>query len=40
VQNYALAVGVARLTENPVEHAAVALAGADAEGEKRAYVEF
>jgi hypothetical protein len=33
LQNYALAVGVARLTENPVEHAAVALAAADAEGE-------
>ena len=33
LQNYALAVGVARLTENPVEHAAAALAAADAEGE-------
>ena len=33
LQNYALAVGVARLTENPVEHAAAALAVADAEGE-------
>lgn len=33
LQTYALAVGVARLTENPVEHAAVALAAADAEGE-------
>jgi hypothetical protein len=33
LQNYALAVGVARLTENPVAHAAVALAAADAEGE-------
>jgi len=33
LQNYALAVGVARLTENPVEQAAAALAAADAEGE-------
>ena len=33
LQNYALAVGVARLTENPIEHAAAALAAADAEGE-------
>ena len=33
LQNYALAVGVARLTENPVEHAAAALAAADVEGE-------
>jgi len=33
LQNYALAVGVARLTENPVERAAAALAAADAEGE-------
>lgn len=33
LQNYALAVGVARLTENPVGHAAAALAAADAEGE-------
>ncbi len=33
LQNYALAVAVARLTENPVERAAEALAAADAEGE-------
>lgn len=33
LQNYALAVGVGRLTENPVERAAAALAAADAEGE-------
>ena len=33
LQNYALAVAVARLTENPVELAAEALAAADAEGE-------
>lgn len=33
LQNYALAVAVARLTENPVEHAAATLAAADAEGE-------
>jgi TniQ len=33
LQNYALAVAVARLTENPVEHAATTLAAADAEGE-------
>jgi len=33
LQNYALAVSVARLTENPVERAAAALAAADAEGE-------
>jgi hypothetical protein len=33
LRNYALAVGVARLTENPVEHAAAALEAADAEGE-------
>ena len=33
LQNYALAVAVARLTENPVEQAAEALAAADAEGE-------
>jgi hypothetical protein len=33
LQNYALAVGVARLIENPVAHAAAALAAADAEGE-------
>ncbi len=33
LQNYALAVGVARLTENPVEHVVAALAAADAEGE-------
>jgi hypothetical protein len=32
LQNYALAVSVARLTENPVERAAAALAAADAEG--------
>jgi len=32
-QTYALAVAVARLTENPVEHAAATLAAADAEGE-------
>jgi hypothetical protein len=34
LQNYALAVGVARLTGNPVEHAVLALA-ADAEGNLR-----
>jgi hypothetical protein len=33
LQNYALAVGVARLTDNPVEHAAATLAATDAEGE-------
>jgi len=33
LQNYALAVGVARLGENSVEHAAAALAAADTEGE-------
>ncbi len=33
LQNYALAVAVARLTENPVAHAAATLAAADAEGE-------
>jgi hypothetical protein len=33
LQNYALAVAVARLTDNPVECAAEALAAADAEGE-------
>ena len=33
LQNYALAVAMARLTENPVEHVAEALAAADAEGE-------
>jgi hypothetical protein len=33
LQNYALAVAVARLAENPVEHAAATLAAADAEGE-------
>jgi len=32
LQNYALAVAVARLTENPVEHAAATLAAADVEG--------
>jgi len=32
LQNYALAVAVARLTEDPVEHAAATLAAADAEG--------
>ena len=32
LQNYALAAAVARLTENPVEHAAATLAAADAEG--------
>jgi len=35
LQNYALAVGVARLTENPIEQAAAALVAADAEGETR-----
>ena len=35
LQTYALAVAVARLTENPVEHAAATLAAADAEGETR-----
>ena len=34
LQNYALAVAVARLTENPVERAAEALAAADADGER------
>jgi len=33
LQNYALAAAVARLTENPVKHAATTLAAADAEGE-------
>jgi hypothetical protein len=33
LQNYTLAVAVARLTENPVEYAAATLAAADAEGE-------
>ncbi len=33
LQNYALAVAVARLTGNPVEHAAAALAAADAVGD-------
>jgi hypothetical protein len=33
LQNYALAVAVARLTEYPVEQAAAALAAADVEGE-------
>ena len=35
LQNYALAVAVARLAENPVEHAAATLAAADADGEMR-----
>jgi hypothetical protein len=34
LQNYALAVGLARLSENPAEQAAAVLAAADAEGEK------
>lgn len=33
LQSYALAVAVARLTENPVDYAATTLAAADAEGE-------
>lgn len=35
LQNYALAIAVARMTENPVEHAAKLLAAADGEGELR-----
>jgi hypothetical protein len=35
LQNYALSVGLARLIENPVEHAAMALLAADAEGKSR-----